>query len=191
MRVVCLDSQVFVWGIKKQATVGQEDMIPLAQGFLRLLDKEQPLILVPSVVLFELLLPLPPKEHAHFVGRFWSDFMVVPFDVPAAQHAAAVWYTKKDDGTVQAVKEDLGASRTAIKADVQIIGTAIAHGATCIYSHDEPLKKLAEGFIDVFPMTMEPTLFDAELPTVTSVQDPEPPVSGITEDGSDIDEEEG
>jgi len=35
MAVVCLDSQILVWGIKQQATAGQEDMIPRANAFLK------------------------------------------------------------------------------------------------------------------------------------------------------------
>ena len=59
------------------------------------------------------------------------------------------------------MKRDSAASRHALKADTQIIGTALAHGASCIYSHDTSLKKMAEGFIEVLEMEYERDLFSS------------------------------
>jgi hypothetical protein len=41
-----------------------------------------------------------------------------------------------------------GATREALKADAMINATAIAHGAKVIYSHNNDLFSLAEGFIE-------------------------------------------
>ena len=160
MRVICLDSHIYVWGVKGQASEGQEDMIPRAKNFLHLIEENQPLVIVPSVVLFELLMPIAPQDHMQFVGRFRSNFMVVPFDVPAARLAAQVWHTRTDDGVIEDIRKNPEASRKAIIADCQIIGTALAHGASCIYSHDKKqMTRLSKGFIDVLEMEYEPDLF--------------------------------
>ena len=64
MSLVCFDNHVLVWGIKEQATPGQEDMIPRTKAFISKLQNDKVHVLIPSVVVAEFLMPIPPDMHA-------------------------------------------------------------------------------------------------------------------------------
>jgi len=63
MAVVCLDSQILVWGIKQQATAGQEDMIPRAKAFLKWLDDNDKKVIIPAPIITEILMPVPIEDY--------------------------------------------------------------------------------------------------------------------------------
>jgi len=130
MNLVCFDTQIIIWGVKRQATPGQEDNIDKAKC-----EKDGIDIMVPSVVVAEILCALEPGLH-----------IVPPFDTQAALHFAEMWRNKKQ------LKDESGISRAEMKADYMITATAIARGAKCIYSQDAGLKKFAQDYIDVRPL---------------------------------------
>lgn len=144
-----MDTHVLIWGIKGEAEPGQEDMIGLAQSFLEMLETRGVRVIVPSPVVFELLMRIPASGHAGIVDSFRSNFEVVPFDVMAASEAARIWYASKRNDLVEGVIDDLNVTRREVKVDTMIVGTALARGAFCIYSHDGPLKRLATPHIPV------------------------------------------
>lgn len=51
MAVVCLDSQILVWGIKEQSSEGQEDMIPRAKAFLKWLDENNKKVVIAAPII--------------------------------------------------------------------------------------------------------------------------------------------
>ena len=59
MGIVCIDTHIVIWGIKKQATKGQENMISRAESFLNWLDENKKKIIIPVPVISELLVPVP------------------------------------------------------------------------------------------------------------------------------------
>lgn len=64
MSFVYLDTQVLVWGIKREATPGQEGMVLRAEHFLRWIEENAIQVAVPAVVFGELLLRVPEDRHA-------------------------------------------------------------------------------------------------------------------------------
>lgn len=150
---VCIDTHILIWGIQKEASTGQKQMISAAQAFLRHLDSEGADILIPSVVLGEFLLRIPTGKHETVRAFFEQRFKVPPYDAASASRQAEVWQGSKDEGVYDVLRGDEIASRSEIRADCMIIGTALAHGAALIYSHDQKtLGKLAKGFIKVLQM---------------------------------------
>ena len=61
MTLICFDNHVLIWGIKEQAAEGQNDKIVLAKRFINKLSADDnALILIPSIVVAEFLIPIPP-----------------------------------------------------------------------------------------------------------------------------------
>jgi predicted nucleic acid-binding protein len=152
MDIVCLDTHILIWGIKKDAAGNQEHMVPLAQAFIKSLDEDKNIrVMVPSVVVGELLMRVPPEKHEEVNRLFHSRFMVPSNDIAAASCFARIWQEKKN--IMPQLKNDFPqTTREEMKADCQIVAIALTHGASCIYSYDDKLIKFAQGHIEVRQM---------------------------------------
>lgn len=152
MARVCLDTNVLIWGIKRQATPGQEYMIERTARFLRYLEKKQTDCVVPAVVIAELLLPLPLSEHMLFTALVSQTFVVPSFNTLTAALLAKIWQSKKGQVVIP---------RQEIKFDAMVVATALAAGASCIYSNDPHIEAIALGHIDCkdIPATPEQERF--------------------------------
>lgn len=165
MEIVCLDTHLLIWGIKEESTEGQEEMIQKTKLFFKWLDENGIKAMIPSVVIGEFLMLIPHEMHDKITNFFQKNFIVVPYDTASASCFAKIWQKKNSDGTIEKLKNDIPATRAKLKADCQIVATAITHGASCIYSYDEHLAKFAEGYIEVkqipdIPKQMQfPTIF--------------------------------
>lgn len=143
MDLVCFDTHIIIWGVRKKATPGQEDKIEKAKYLISKCKEDEVQIMIPSVVVAEVLCALEPRLHSAVSELMHRQFIVPPFDTQAALHFAKMWRSRKQpkgEGTV---------SRAEMKADYMITATAIAKGAKCIYSEDAGLKKFAQEYIDV------------------------------------------
>lgn len=147
MSLICFDNHILIWGIKEQATKGQEDMIPMAKNFIDSL-KDETSVLIPSIVIAEYLMPIPQELHAMVINLFNKNFIIAPFDALAASKFALIWKTNKPtDEADGIIKNDI--TKAELKADSMIVAIAVARKAECIYSHDKWIKTFAKGFIDV------------------------------------------
>ena len=159
MDLVCLDTDVVIWGIKGEATPGQEDMVPRAKAFLKNLDDKGTRVLIPAVVVAELLIKVQVGLHSDVLSFFQRRFIIGDFDLPASSHFARIWQTRMDDQTIPSL-QSAGVFRTKLRADCMIVATAIAHGASCIYSHDRGVHRFAEGHILVAQIPELPEQLD-------------------------------
>lgn len=145
--IYCLDSSIIIWGIKKQASPGQEEMIARAESFFAKADEYNDDILIPTIVLAEILVPEITMVKARYLEILSKSFVIADFDTRAALKYAEIMY-----GRVSEIK-DLGDSnnipRQKMKADHMIIATAIVNNANCIYSTDPGLRTFAKGYIDI------------------------------------------
>jgi predicted nucleic acid-binding protein len=139
MRVVCLDTQILIWGIKKEASDNRKHMIARATLFLDALEKQKTVCIVPAPVIAELLLKLSPSKHHAFIGDMSQRFIIPPFDANTSAFMARVWRSKH--GQV-----DL--PRQLIRYDSLIVAVALSAHASCIYSEDEDIEKIAAGHIE-------------------------------------------
>ena len=146
MDLVCFDTQIIIWGIKKQATPGQEGNIDKARHLIQTCEKDGTEIMIPSVVVAEVLCALKPRLHIEFSAIIHKRFIIPPFDTQAALKFAEIWQKRK------AAKGDSKISRAEMKADFMITATAVVGGAECIYSEDAGLKKFAQDYINVRPL---------------------------------------
>jgi len=151
MNIICLDTNVLIWGVKEQETKGQEKMVKKAKVFLEHIEKDsQTRILVPAIVLAELLLKVPPEIHNMVCNLFQKSYQVIPFDVKAAAVFAKIWQVKKNDNIIKTLTAEGNTTKNELKTDCLIVATAVSRKAARIYSHDSRiLKKFAEDYIEV------------------------------------------
>ena len=143
MKVVCLDTNVLIWGIKEEAEPGQENMIPRAKAFLQYLDENHIPAVIPSVVLAEFLVRTPPENHAEIIQKLEKSFIISMFDVGSSSSFANLW--NKKNGIR---KEDPVCTRDHMKIDLMVVATAISAGLSSICSSDPHVIKAAEGLIN-------------------------------------------
>ena len=132
MPIACVDTPVFIWGIKEQATSGQEEMVVKAKSLLQHLEETGVDILITSVSLGELLMVIPPDQHPMVRNLFSRSFIVADFDARAASIFAELWQQSQSDGVIEELKASAN-TRDKIKADCQILAAAIAHEAGVFY----------------------------------------------------------
>lgn len=164
MSIVCLDTQILYWAIVRKAVPGSEKLIPIAKDFVRWLDsQENTAIIIPTIVVGEMLIPLPEDEHSKLLAQFTKDWMIVEYDLKAASIFARM---RRDHITQKRFKElrnlHPDVTKKELVADGMIIATAIAHGAEKLYSHNRDLRILAEGYITT--ASFEDESFQRSLP---------------------------
>jgi predicted nucleic acid-binding protein len=146
--IICLDTNILIWGIKKVAPPGQEDMIYRAQDLIQKLDKSSSQVIVPSLVLAELLMPVKEEDHGKFFADISKQFIIVPFDTQAALHYATLWKSWREKNSEQQLGDNRP-TRAKMKTDFMIVATAVSRKAECIYSADSDIEKFAKGHIAV------------------------------------------
>ena len=154
MKIVCVDNHVLLWGLREFASPGQEDMIPRTKQFLASCKEQGVQILVPSVVLAELLTAIEDRHYALTTNLLSASFPVPPFDIAAAHAFAKLWRQRQNDGLIDMLKKEHGATRQELKADCMIVATALVQKAEALYSHDSNLRKFANGALPVLEIPL-------------------------------------
>lgn len=150
--LVCLDNHILIWGVRQEATPGQEDMIRRTGLFLQFLEKKNAQIIIPSVVVGEFLLGVSFENHQKVMEVLDKRFQIAPYDTAAALIAAELWIEKNkgSGGVSDELKQGLqDSSKIKLRDDCKIVATAIKCRADCLYSEDEGVKKFAQGRIEV------------------------------------------
>jgi hypothetical protein len=136
---------VMIWGLQskgaKRGNPKQSDLRELqirAVILLDMLEADGKQIIVPTVMVAELLVGVDRKNHGEFVAKLQERFFCPPFDLRASALAAELWQFHKD------LPKSNQLQRNVLKADVMIIATAKAAGASAFYSHDAACRRLAE-----------------------------------------------
>ncbi len=141
--IVTLDSNIFIWGLQvvgmRRGNPRQKDLGELQKRARILFDQLKPEDVVVSVVtLAEILIGVEEPLRDNFSRLIQKKYLCVPFDVQAAALAANLWTEQRKH-----INEP-PASRTCIKADVQIVASVKKAGAKVLYSHDQRLRRIAE-----------------------------------------------
>jgi predicted nucleic acid-binding protein len=149
LKKFALDSHVFFWGIREQSEKNQEDMILRTKEFLKNCHANGDQLIFPSVVLGEILTAIEPNDYSMVHNLISQSFLIPPFDSICAQIFARLWRERKDAGVIKELIANKGAKRQELKADCMIVAICLANSVDAIYSHDEFLKKFANGSIPV------------------------------------------
>lgn len=140
-----MDTQILSWAIIGKAVRGTEQLIPLAVDFMKWLEKQDTNIIVPSIVIGELLIPVPKEDQISVLTQFNKDWIIVDYDL----RAATIFAQLRREHMIQTRFKELrnlyvDSTKKELSADVMIIAAAIAHGAGKIYSSDKKLISLAQ-----------------------------------------------
>ena len=170
MNLVCLDTPYFSWGLLLKATPGREDRIQQATEFFSLLDSMDSTIVVPTPIVTELLMGADPTERHKILTELENKFRVAEFDLLSAKFAADIWNTKKASGAIDEITKSGASLRTKIKIDTQILAIAMATNVTVLYTEDENLSKLADGFMVTrkMPVQLQGDLFSQPTSPIVS-----------------------
>ena len=106
-KIIALDTNIVIWGIKKQSTDGQEIMIDRAEAFLKTLEKAQVRVLIPSIVLSEAMVRVPIEEHGTFLGDIGIRYEVPAFDPRAASCCATQVWRAKSSGLLKNLQKKI------------------------------------------------------------------------------------
>src|SRR4051812_41688397 len=91
---ICIDSHILIWGIKKQSSTGQEDMVSRAEKYFEYLDEKKEDIIIPSVVLAEILCPEEPQVQRRLLGLISGFLQIANFDSRVALKMAELMHGK-------------------------------------------------------------------------------------------------
>lgn len=148
MKVVCLDTNVLIWGVQGYSLPTQTDMIPKAQKLISCLKDKKIVPIIPSPVIYELLMGVDETALANSLSTLNRDFRAVSFSV-GASIAAAKLFNQREILNNQPTLDLAQGRRHKMRIDYQIIATAIANKCDCICSNDPHIKKMSGSSIDV------------------------------------------
>lgn len=142
--ICCIDSNIFIWGIKKQS---DQDMIDRASYLFRLMDENKSILLIPTVVIAEVLAPEPLQKHAVIMDKLSKNTIIADFDMRAATIYAHLFQNKIEE--LKKIADQNGIDNQKMKVDHLIIASAMAHSADCIYTHDNGLSAFGKKYIEI------------------------------------------
>jgi predicted nucleic acid-binding protein len=146
---VAIDTVLLVWGIQRVAKRESEQKLILrTTALFRRFSSERSRVIVPAVAFGEFLVGVNvEQERVRFESFIRDRFIVAPYDIRAALLFRQLWSEKSDSFLRQHIYDGERPTRTTLKADMLIVATAIAYGATELYGHDGQFVRLCDGFI--------------------------------------------
>lgn len=140
--IVCIDSMVFIWGIKQVATKGDEHMIDKTMAFLDWLDSNGKKIILPAPIITEILWPVDDAgDRDKFMDLVYKRFRIAPYDDLAARKGGEILNANKN---YKDFYQDGGEGlKNRFKYDILILSIAITQKVECLYTEDKALLKLA------------------------------------------------
>ncbi|RIV17702.1 hypothetical protein DYU11_31155 [Fibrisoma montanum] len=148
-KFVAIDTHTFIWGVKKESSVGQEFMIPKTLRFFDYLWEDGYNIIIPTPVLGEALVPIPLDEHYKVLSKINRRMMLASYDPQSAAIFADMYNSFKKNDELNEYKKLHAVPRERVKIDYMIAAIAKTYKAECIYSQDPHITKFAGSFIDV------------------------------------------
>lgn len=143
--MVCLDTHVIIWGIKEEASPGQENMVQRAKSYIKHQVNQGVDLIIPAPVVAEALIR-GEVDHLRTIRTIIErSFFVAAFDSPAAFLAAELERSREVDELFQKGH----VPRSHIRIDTQIAAIAITQKAEMIISHDPYMHTVAQNRIQV------------------------------------------
>lgn len=127
-------------GLAPRSSQGSAERDELAvRSKILLKMHEDGTIVLPTTCAAEIAVPIPMALRAPFMGKLAERFTCHPFDLHAAAIAADLWQHSKKLPRSTHYKD-----RHLLKADIMVVASAKAAGATQFYSHDQKCRALAK-----------------------------------------------
>jgi len=122
-------------------------MIPIAQEFIKELDKDKKTIILPAPIVTEMLAPVDNEQRRNeIITDFNLSFRIAAFDARAAAISGKIWNERRNDWK-EYYSEGSETLRNRFKYDLLIPGCALASKVECLYTGDGKLFKLAKNYL--------------------------------------------
>ena len=144
-KIIGIDSNVFIWGIREKSSIGQESKIEEAKNFFKLAASKEWLFLLPTPMLAEILSPVPKEERQSILSLIDKRFIIAPFDVPAANKCAELLYKSYTDKEIVEYRVNNAVPKQKMKYDCMIAAICIVRKIGEIYTDDGDIEKFADG----------------------------------------------
>ncbi len=161
-----IDAHILVWGLRKQQPP-EPERATYPDRCAKLIKTLSSPVMIPSVALGEYLIGCDPDDRNSQLAEIEKNYYIPPFDTKAAAIAAELW----DKNVIDEIREQAKIGKQAIKADIQILATAIAQGAASLYVDDKHFAKFSQHSVIIKPI---PTLEELNPPTLPHVAKPLP-----------------
>ena len=152
--IICLDSMICVWAIKKQANENQKHNLANAEYLLELIMQNKWKVIIPTVVIAEILMVEPEEKYQEILETINNGFIIAEFDIRAATKYSQILNTNYPE--LKRLAKEEGVSREKMKVDHLILACALVNGAKTIFTHDDNLSKFANGLINVRTLPSRP-----------------------------------
>ena len=143
--MICLDTHVVIWGLKGEATSGQEGMIHRTKQFIKHQFEEGNDLMIPAPVVSEVLIRGTTSQLQAVRDLMERSFFIPSFDMPAAYLAAELERSREAVELIDSGQ----APREHIRVDTQIAAIAIIQNAEMIVSHDPYMRRIVHSRINV------------------------------------------
>lgn len=130
--LICLDTNVLIWGLKKQASPAQPEMIPRARAYLEWIETNGRRAAIPAPSLAEALIKIGIGSREGLLREITKRIQICPFD-----SKAAFIYGGIHDELVSKFKGK--SDRRSLKTDLMILAVAISNHASKLVTHDNAL----------------------------------------------------
>jgi predicted nucleic acid-binding protein len=141
-QIVCLDTNIVIWGILGQGKAEDELKREKAVYLLEMLQQQNDRVLLPTIVLAEVVAKVSPPDRAEVVSKLSSACEIVPFDAGSAMEFSTV-------RTVGMKKKSREFPRKEISLDSLIVAICRRQDVQILYTNDDNLRKLAAHFMRV------------------------------------------
>jgi predicted nucleic acid-binding protein len=143
--MICIDTNILIWGLDQKCSEGLEHMIVLATRFFRHVTDDRIQIMIPSQVLAEFLVRNTEAEREEALNKLSDSFSIEPLDAAAAIVAAEI---SSNVSHCKELRKTFGVTRNCQKADINVLATAINGKATKLVTGDsKEMRALAKGKI--------------------------------------------
>ena len=132
-KLVMIDSQLFIWGIKGQSSSSQEHKIAPTKRFIDWLDEDHCKILLPVPQMVELLSCVPSSEQQAIRDLFDRRFRPAAFDVLAAEKCAELIYKSLNSKELIDYRDEHKVTKNKLKFDCMLVAIAITNRVKKIY----------------------------------------------------------
>lgn len=147
MSLVCIDSQILIWGLTKNPTPQFENKVALTRVLLENLTKAKKQLAISSITLGETCAGLANKEQDAFIKDIYKNFIILPYDALAAHKFSEIYKTKVSNH--KQWKHDRY-TRVNYTVDMKILATAVSKDIPIIYTDNRrDFDRVGSGFIEV------------------------------------------
>ena len=159
LQKVCLDAQVYIWGIKEESIPEQKQMIDFSKKLFEYLENKNIDVILPTPLITELTWTMDETKREKLTKYLIQRFKPAPFDAVSAIICGKMLSQYVNKPNYAQIKQDIG--KRKLKYDALIASIAIKNECDCIFTMDEDFN-IAKNFIDIKKIPDNLSLFDAE-----------------------------